>query len=410
MRSFLHSLLPLAALACAALHVACGGDDTTSGSGGASASGTGSGGAGPGSTSASGSSGSAGGGAGGEAPTGTPYAYVGSGDGKIHVFSLDLESGALLPVDETEAGANPSFLAFSPDKRFLYAADEGAGELAAFSIDASTGMLSPLNRVSSNGGGPAHIAVDATGAFVFGVNYGGGSVTVVRVEANGGLGSAITTLPTGANAHQVVLDPANRFAFVPNKGADDVSQLVFDERTGALSPNAVPEVDVAAGAGPRHMAFHPSAPYAYVIDENDDTLVALSYDAGDGRLTPFQTESTLPVDFDGDDNTCAEVAFSKSGRFLYGSNRGHDSLAIFEVDDATGHMSFVAHQSTAGSTPRHFSIEPAGNVLLVGNQQSNNVVTFRVDQATGLLTELLTTPVSGGPEFVGVLYLSPRGD
>lgn len=345
-------------------------------------------------------------GTGGGAP-GRPFAYVGTGDDKIHVFSVEPTAGALTQVSEIDAGSGPSFLAFAPDQRSLYAVNEGSDELAAFSIDPQTGALTFLNRVSSNGGGPAHVAVDATGHYVFGVDYGGGALTMIAVAPGGALGATVTTRSTGANAHELVLDPSQHFAFVPNKGSDSVSQLVFDASLGTLTPNPVPSLAVASGRGPRHMAFHPSAPFAYLIDENDDTMMALSFDASTGRLAPLQTLSTLPSGVDGATNTCAEVAFGKSGRFLYGSNRGHDSIVIYDVSPTTGLMTLVGHQSTGGSTPRHFSIDPSGNLLFVGNQGSSEVVAFRIDPMAGTLTELTTTPMPAGPGFVGVIELPP---
>ncbi len=340
-------------------------------------------------------------GAGGQSPA-RPFAFVGASDDKIHVFSLDPVTGALAAKSEIDAGSGPSFLAFSPDHRSLYAVNESSDELAAFEIDPTTGALTFLNRVSSNGAGPAHVAVDATGSVVFGVNYGGGNLTMLGISPTGALGPSIVTTSTGKNAHELVLDPSNRFAFVPNLGVDAVSQLLFDASQKTLAQNSVPTV---ATPSPRHMAFHPSAPFAYVIDETDDTMTAMAFDAILGRLSPIQTLSTLPSGVDGSTNTCAEVAFGKSGRFLYGSNRGHDSIVIFDVDPLTGLMTLVGHQPTDGKTPRHFSIDPSGSFLFVGNQQSNEIVSFRIDSATGKLTELFTTPLAGGPGFVGVIDL-----
>lgn len=398
--------LPFALLACG------GGDDTssagsggtsTSGSGGATASNTatsstdsGSGGSGAGGTTGSGAGGA----------TGTPFAYVGTDDGKIRVFTLDKQAGSLAPVQEVDGGANPSFIAFAPDKKTLYAVNEGSDELASFAIDPATGQLAFLNRVSSNGGGPAHVAVDATGKYVFGVNYGGGNLTMIATKADGSLGAAVTTLATGQNAHQLALDASNHFAFVPNKGSDTVSQLVFDAAQGSLGFNAVPSAPLPGGAGPRHMAFHPDAPYAYVIHENDDKVTAFPYDAAKGTLgASLQTISTLPDGTSGANNTCAEITFGKSGKHLYGSNRGHDSIVIFAVDAAAGTLTLTGHQPSGGSTPRHFSIEASGEILLVGNQKSSNVATFRTDPQTGTLTPLATTPLPAGPGFVAVLYL-----
>lgn len=396
---------PLALLL--ASSVGCG-DDSAQGGGAATtstsspsatnASGTSATGAVTGSTTSSGTGGG---------DPGRPFAYVGCGDDKIRVFEVDPDTAAFTAAGEFDGGSNPSFLAFSPDKKMLYAVNESSSEISSFAIDQSTGALTFKNKVSSNGDGPAHVAVDATGKFVFAANYGGGTMTMIDTLADGSLGSDPVTIASGSHSHEVVLDPSNAFVFVPVLGNDAVAQLVFDSGAGTLVPNDVPEAPVANGAGPRHMVFHPTAPFAYVIDETDDTMVAASFDATTGRITPFQTVSTLPDGFDGDNNTCAEVAFGKSGRFLYGSNRGHDSIVIFDVDPATGMMTLVGHQPTDGQTPRHFSIDPSGKFLYVGNQQSNEVVKFRIDENSGTLTELDTQPLPAGPGFVGVIYLPP---
>lgn len=332
------------------------------------------------------------------------FVYVGSGDDRIRVYTMDPATGTLVWQSEIDGGPSPSFLAFSPDGNHLYAANEGSDQVSAFTIDRTTGALGFQNRVSSNGGGPAHVAVDATGQWVFAANYGGGTVTMIEVAGDGSLGSARATLGTGPNAHQLVVDPSNRFVFVPNLGADDVSQLVFDAGAGTLVENAVPRVDVASGAGPRHLVFHPTAPFAYLIDETDDTMVSLAFDGSTGRLSPIQTLSTLPVGVSGADSYCAEVAFGASGRFLYGSNRGHDTIVIFEVDPVTGSMTWTGEQDTGGDWPRHFSIDPTGQILLVGNQHSDTIVSFRIDEGTGQLTQLATLSVPG-PAFVGVTDL-----
>jgi 6-phosphogluconolactonase len=400
--------LPLALFACD------GGGDITSSTGGGGSGGNGGSTGGQGGASTGGSAttstgptgGGGGGGAGGSGPTGTPMAYVGTQDGKIRVLSLDKASGALSPVQEVDAGTNPSFLAFAPDGKYLYSVDEGQDALGSFAIDGATGQLTPLNSAPCGGNGPAHVAVDATGNHVFGVNYGSGDVRRINVTVDGSFGAGVTDLSTGANAHQIVLDASNQFAFVPNKGTDTVSQLVFDAATGQLDFNQPPSVSLPAGSGPRHLAFHPSAPFAYVIHEIDDKVTAFPFDARKGTLgAPIQTISTLPAGVDGGSNTCAEIAFGVSGKHLYGSNRGHDSIVIYDVNTNSGMMTLVGHQPTGGAVPRHFSVEPSGEILLVGNQGSDDVRTFRIDPQAGTLTELSTLPLPAGPSFVGVLYL-----
>jgi 6-phosphogluconolactonase len=404
----------VASLALPFVLLACDGDgSTTSSAGGGGAGGSAGGAAGSaaggsaGSTSTTDPTGGGGaGGAGGSGPTGTPMAYIGAEDGKIRVFSLDKVSGALSPVQEIDAGSNPSFLAFAPDRKALYAVDEGQDALRSFAIDGATGQLTPLNSAPCGGNGPAHVAVDATGKYVFGVNYGSGDLRMIGTAVDGSFGAGVTDLFTGANAHQIVLDAENRFAFVPNKGADTVSQLVFDAATGQLDFNQPSSVSLPAGSGPRHMAFHPSAPFAYIIHELDDKVTTFPFDAQNGTLgAPVQTVPTLPGGVDGGGNTCAEIAFGASGNYLYGSNRGHDSIVIYSVNPRSGMLTLVGHQPTGGQRPRHFSIEASGEILLVGNQNSDEVRTFRIDPGAGTLTELSVLSLPAGPAFVGVLYL-----
>jgi 6-phosphogluconolactonase len=340
--------------------------------------------------------------------------YVGTYDNAIHVFSLNIASGALTAVGSpVSANPSPSFLAFAPNGSCLVAVNEaddvddfGAGAVSSFRIDAQTGELSFVNRVSSNGRGPAHVAIDQSGAFALVANYNGGSVAILPLGADGTLSDAVDGAEhgSGAQSHEAVLDPSNRFLFVPNKGRSDVSQYLFDASSGHLTPNDPPALALAQGAGSRHLAFHPSGAFAYLINELDDSVDALAFDPQRGTLSELQTISTLPDGVSGASNTGAEIQVSPSGRFVYGSNRGHDSIVIYAIDAASGRLSLVGHQATGGDTPRSFQLEPSGRLLLVANQGSNEVVSFRVDQQTGLLTELGTTTVPS-PAFVGVLYL-----
>jgi 6-phosphogluconolactonase len=342
---------------------------------------------------------------------------VGSYDNAIHVFTVDVDTGAFTPQGaRVDAPPSPSFLAFAPDALHLYAVNEGddvggtgAGAVSAFAIDPASGGLSFINRVSSGGEGPAHVLVDASGRFVLVANYNGGNFSVLSIEAGGGLGARLAGAEhgDGARAHQVVLDPSNRFLFVPNKGRSDVSQYRFDAQTGSITPSMPAELDLAPGAGSRHLAFHPTLPLAYVINELDDTVTAASFAESSGTLTAIQTVSTLPDGANGGQNTGAEIQVAPSGRFVYGSNRGHDSIVIYSVDASTGRLALVGHQETGGDTPRSFHVDPSGRLLLVANQGSDEVVSFRVDADTGRLTQLERTSVPS-PAFVGVLYLPAR--
>lgn len=335
-----------------------------------------------------------------------PFVYVGSSNGNISVYALDSASGNLTPRGQTAAGSNPSFLAVDPSHRHLYAVNEGgnAGQVAAFEIDPASGALRFLNRVSSEGRGPAHLSVDATGRWVLVANYGDGAVAVLPIQADGRLGPAADSEAPGMNAHLIITDPANRFAFVPCLGSNLIAQFAFDATSGALTPNSVPSVASMAGAGPRHLAFHPSARWAYAINERNSTMTTYAYDAATGRLTASQTLSTLPAGYSGS-NTCAEVAVHPSGRFVLGSNRGHDSIVVFAVDDTSGALSLIGHTPTGGQTPRHFGLTPDGSLLLVANQQSEDVFAFRVEVASGGLTSLGRVAQVNRPAYVGVVTL-----
>lgn len=329
------------------------------------------------------------------------HVLVGSGDGNIYRWSLDLRTGALGPRGATAAGPGPSFLAFHPAGGFVYAVNEDTpGRVAAFRFDPASGALRLLNRVSSEGAGPAHLSVDRAGRFVLVANYGDGGIAVLPIQADGRLGAAVDARRAGDNAHQILTDPANQFAFVPCLGADNIAQYRFDALSGQLSPNA--PVASAPGAGPRHLAFHPSARFAYAINESDRTITAYSYDAARGALTVLGSVSTLPAGFGGQ-SSCAEIAVHPSGRWVYGSNRGHDSIARLGVDEVSGQLSAIDHTPTGGRTPRSFALSADGSLLIVANQESDTLVLFQVDAASGALRALGAPIPVPRPAFVGVL-------
>lgn len=335
----------------------------------------------------------------------------------IYRSTLDLRSGALTAPTLVAETPSPSFLALHQNGRFLYAVNEvgqfegrRTGAVSAFAIDRD-GALRLLNQASSLADGPCHLVVDPTGRNVLVANYGGGSTTVIPLGTDGSLGapgSSIQHRGSSVNpqrqkephAHGVYLDPANRFAYVPDLGIDRVMIYRFDPRAHSLTPSGTPPyASLKPGAGPRHMAFHPNGRFAYVINELDSTITAFGYDAKSGRLAETQTVPTLPADFKGE-STTAEIAVHPSGKFLYGSNRGHDSIAVFAVDPATGQLTFVQHEPTQGKTPRNFALDPTGAFLLAANQNSDNVVVFRVDAQTGKLTPTAQRIEVGAPVCV----------
>jgi 6-phosphogluconolactonase len=323
----------------------------------------------------------------------------------IYLYTLD-GSGAL-HFNKLQAGVDePSFLAISPKEHYLYAVNETTqGTVSAFAIDPQTGELSYLNRQPSYGS-PCHLTVDKAGQYVLVANYGGGSVCVLPI-LEGQLGEATSFVQhegssidperqNAPHAHSVVLDAANRFAFSADLGLDKIMVYKFDVTRGKLRPHDEPWVQLSAGAGPRHFTFHPNGRYAYVINELNSTVTAFNYDPTRGTLSEANTVSTLPEGFTGE-NSCADVHVHPSGRFIYGSNRGHDSIVVFEIDERTGRLSYVDHAPTLGKTPRNFAIHPSGTFLLAANQDTDNVVTFRIDESgrltpTGHLTEV-PTPV-----------------
>lgn len=326
--------------------------------------------------------------------------YTKAGTPGIHCFAMDTKTGKLAALGSTDAGANPTFLAVHPNGKFLYAANETGnaaqnqgGEVSAYAIDRRSGKLTPLNRASSVGAGPCHLVVDAAGKHVLLANYGGGSVAAVAIKEDGSLGqgtafvqhegSSVTPRQKGPHAHSINLDKANRYAIAADLGLDKLLVYRFDGSSGKLSPNDPPAASVAPGAGPRHFAFHPSGQVAYVINELNSTVTVFEYDAETGRLTELQTLGTLPEDFSGN-STTAEVVVHPSGKFVYGSNRGHDSIALFRVRD-DGRLESLGHESTGGKTPRNFAIDPSGQFLVAANQGTNNVLVFRIDQSTGKL-------------------------
>jgi 6-phosphogluconolactonase len=332
-----------------------------------------------------------------------PFVYVGGAPATIQTFLLDRNTGALEPRGKIDGGRNPSFLVADARHRFVYAVNEDSDQVAAFSIDPQTGLLTFVNRVGSEGLGPAYVSLDSTGQWALVANYGGGTVAVLPVRSDGSLGAAVDVKAPGIHSHLIRTDPSNRFAFVPNLGSDIVSQFRFDAKTGKLEPNSPPKVDTAPGAGPRHIEFHPKAPYVYLINETGDSVVVYTLDQASGTLSPRQTVTTLPVGFDPGENYCADVHASADGRFLYGSNRGHDSIVVYSIDARNGQLALIGHTSTDGHWPRNFGLDPAGGILLVANQRSGTVVTFRIDPSTGTLTELVKTEVGDGPAWVGVI-------
>ena len=334
----------------------------------------------------------------------------------IYAYRFQGATGEVTPLGTAGLAAeteNPSFLAVHPNQRFLYAVNEvskyegkDAGSVSAFSIDRGTGTLTLLNRVSSRGGSPCHLELDRSGKWLFVANYGGGSVAAFPVQNDGKLGEASAFFQhagssvnkarqSGPHGHATVVSPDNKFVLAADLGLDKILTYRIDAASG-LVPADPPFSAVTPGMGPRHLAFRPDGKFAYVLSEMLSSVGTYSYDAGRGTLTEVQTVSTLPAGGFAD-NSGAEIATHPTGKFLYTSNRGHDSIAIFRIDAAKGTLTPAGHVSTQGKTPRGFGIDPAGRFLVAGNQNSGTVVIFRIDQQTGGLTPTGTTLQVGSP-------------
>jgi 6-phosphogluconolactonase len=337
--------------------------------------------------------------------------YTNHGSKGIYAFRLDSATGKLTSLGLAAETAEPSFLAVDSGGRFLYAANETAnyngqptGAVSAFAIDPKTGKLSFLNEVSSRGEDPAHVALDRTDRYALVSNYTGGSAAVFPILKDGRLGEASWFVQhrgssvnherqKGPHAHAIALSPDNRFAVVADLGLDQLLVYGFDAAKGTLGAN--PQVVTASpGAGPRHLVFSSDGRFLYAINELQCTVATYSYDSATGALHQLQTISTLPKGFRGS-NTAAEIEIHPSGQFLFASNRGDDSIAVFAIDSITGTLTYVETRSTGGKTPRNFAIDPAGSWLIAANQDSDDIIVFRIDRKTGRLTptgDLLQVP------------------
>ena len=327
--------------------------------------------------------------------------YTGGVDSSKGIYrsTLDIETGKLSDPFLAAEARNPSFLDIHPNGRFLYAVSEsgGTGSLSAYAIDVASGTLKLLNQQPSGGAGPCHVSIDHAGKNLLVANYGSGSVSVIPIQSSGGLakptgfvqhkGSSLNPRrQKGPHAHSINVSPDNRFAFVADLGIDKIMIYRLDIEKGTITPNSPSFAKLWPGAGPRHFAFGPNGMYAYVINELNCTVTAFAYESASGALTEIQTITTLPKAYDGPNtNTCAEIRVHPSGKFLYGSNRGHDSIVVYRIDPAKGMLTFVEHETADIKTPRNFNIEPKGKFCLVANQGKDSVVVFRIDQKTGAL-------------------------
>jgi 6-phosphogluconolactonase len=308
----------------------------------------------------------------------------------------------LQPLGVAAETPNPSFLALDRERRLLFCANEKdsfqgkpGGGVSSFAIDATTGKLTPINQQSSMGPGPCHLVLDKTGRNLLVANYNSGNVAVLPVATDGRLGEATCVIQDtgkgpnperqqGPHAHCVALSPDNRFAFVCDLGIDKVMIYKFDAAHGKLTPNDPPFAAVEPGAGPRHIVFHPNGKFAYVISEMGSTITAFAYDAETGALKEVQTLSSLSGNYSGP-NKAAEIAIAPSGKFLFASNRGNNTVVLFAIDAEKGILARIEEQTTGGKTPRHFGLDPSGKYLVICNQDSDTILACRIDPNNGHL-------------------------
>src|SRR5271157_5702907 len=329
--------------------------------------------------------------------------YTDKGSKGIYAYSFDPGDGESKPLGLAGETANPSFLAVDANGKHLYAVNEidnfdgsHSGALSAFTIDQVTGRLTLLQQVSSSGADPAHLSLDKTGRYLLVANYTSGSIAVFPVLEDGRLGprsafvqhagsSVNKERQAGPHAHAIQTSNDNQFVLTADLGLDELLVYRFNPKSGSLEPNDPAFVKVSPGSGPRHFTIAPSGKFVYLVNELSSTITVFAYTPGSGKLQEQQTISTLPAEFKGE-NTTAEIEVDAAGKFLYASNRGDDSIAVFAIDPNSGKLTFVERVPTGGKTPRHFALDPTGKWLLAANQDSNSVTIFRVDPSNGHLT------------------------
>lgn len=341
----------------------------------------------------------------------------------IFVYRMDPATGNLTLAHSVGGVGNPSFLTFDPSQRHLYAVNESGGSdgepgggVSAFAVDQATGGLTFLNRQSSRGNGPCHLMTDRTGRYVLVANYGSGSVAMLPIQPDGSLAPASDFVQhagsgpdparqKGPHAHSANVDPGNRYALVADLGLDKIMVYRMDLDAGKLVPNDEPWAATHPGAGPRHLDFHPNGRFVYVANELDSTYDVFAYDGERGRLRHIQTVQAAPEGL-AVRNYPSDIHFAPSGRFLYASNRGHDTIVVFAVDPETGKLTLVQYVSTQGEFPRNFGLDPTGSFLLAANQRTDNIVTYRIDQATGKLAPTGQVLELSKPVCVRIVHLA----
>jgi len=351
--------------------------------------------------------------------------YIGtytSGESEgIYKCSFNINTGKLSGLKLVAKRTNPSFLAISPDKKTLFCVnetmtynDKPGGSVSAFRISHENDSLLFINEQPSMGGAPCHIITENTGKFLLAANYMGGNVAVYPIAKDGSIAEYSSIIQhegsgknldrqEAAHAHSVILGPEDKYVYVSDLGIDKIMIYRLDKEKGLLTPAIIPWAKLEPGAGPRHFTFHPDGEYAYGINELNSTITSFRYNNMDGSLTEIQTISTLPDNFDGM-NSCADIHITPSGEYLYGSNRGHNSIVCYSIDKSTGKLTLNSFESTRGETPRNFSLDPSGNYLLVANQNTNTIVSFKIDSKSGTLN--FTNHILNVPSPVCIKFLN----
>ena len=327
------------------------------------------------------------------------FVYISvAGENRIAIYEMNESNGELKLQGSTEVSGRPGALAVAPNHKFLFASIRSVGNLASFRLDAESGSLSRVNEVAA-GADPAYVATDATGRFLLSAYYQAGKVAVHTIDEQGVISSqAKQEVVTDEKAHAIITDRSNRFAFVPHTGPNVIFQFLFDAKTGRATADEFAKVQRPANTGPRHIWFHPTRDFAYVSDEQGSSMTVYRFDRTSGQLSPLQTVSTLPEDFDRNNST-ADIEVHPGGRFVYVANRGHDSIAKFKIDSESGAVAALG-QTPTEQTPRSFNIDPSGRFLIAAGQSSGKLATYRIDAKSGDLSRLATYEIGEQPWWV----------
>ncbi len=323
------------------------------------------------------------------------------GDDKIAIYNLDSSSGKLNHQEDIAIAGGPAPFAVSPDGSHAYTALRGSNTMVSFDIDAASGSLSPSATIDLESD-PCYVSVDKTGRYLLSAYYGAGHIAVHPINPDGAIAGPPTEwIGTRQKAHCAHTDASNGYVFLPHVGESNaIYQYKFDASNGSLTPNNPAVIEAPLGDGPRHYDYHPYAPFMYFDNEQGCSVTAYNFDPNNGTLSPFQTVSTLPDDFSGE-NSCAQIHIAPSGDFLYATNRGHNSIAMFAIEPSTGALTSLGQQLTVG-TPRAFCIDPTGSYMLVGGLDNGDLATYSIDEGSGRLTHITTHPVGDQPMWIHI--------